>query len=125
MKTWITAVLVIAACNLAATAQTKKDSVKLRSDIEAIRKGKQARTSTAKPSILRVNDSLFNRVDTGALKSNSPVPTPPSPNNPNPYSPRPTVINPNAPVPPPPAPNAVPSGTPKGPDSPASKKKQK
>lgn len=112
--------MLLSTCLLTASAQSKKDSLKLKRDIEAIRQGKPVKPDK-EPSIMRTGDKLPAKIDTAALKPNSPVPTPPSPNNPNPYSPRPGNVHPNPPANPPSNPT-VPPGTPKGPDSTPEKK---
>ena len=99
------------------TAQSKKDSLKLRADIEALKDGKHIepqKTDTA--SILKKNSRPAPAIDSNALKPTPPSPTPPSPNNPNPYEPQPNPMNPNLPATPSPDP-VVPPGAPKGPGS--------
>jgi len=106
---------------ITASAQSKKDSLKLRADLDAIKNGKQVKTKKDK-SIIRAN-TLPAKVDTGAIKSGIPTPITPTPNNPNPHDPRPGVINPNSSTTPPENPT-VPPGTPKGPDFDPNKKKE-
>lgn len=83
---------------VSATAQTKKDSLKVKADIDAISDGK-AINSAQNKSIVNVGDSLPVKVDSMATKSSSPIPTPPTSNNPNPHEPAPLGVPPT-PAPP-------------------------
>lgn len=92
-------------------AQNPKDSVKLKADLEAISRGKEVQT-TKRQSVMRSRTPRAT-VDTLALKPGLRTPTPPSPNNPNPYDPVPSVTNaepPATPVPHPVPPAGIPSG---------------
>jgi len=98
-------------CQLPSIAQSKKDSLKLKADIEAIRQGKPVKTPPKKKSVLVKDNKHPVKIDTAAIKGEKPLPMPTEPNNPNPHDPRPTVVNPNPPANPPTDP-AVPQGTP-------------
>lgn len=102
-------------------AQSKKDSLKLRADLDAIRQGKDVKTKKTR-SVVQV-DSTPAQVDTASIKSGIPTPITPTPNNPNPHDPRPSVINPNSSTTPPENPT-VPPGSPKGPEFDPNKKKE-
>jgi hypothetical protein len=94
-------------CQFPSIAQSKKDSLKLKADLEAIRQGKPVKTAPKKKSVLVKDNKHPVKVDTAAIKGEKPLPMPTEPNNPNPHDPRPTVVNPNPPIDP-----AVPQGTP-------------
>jgi hypothetical protein len=113
MKTLVIIVILLFGGVSFACAQTKKDSSKLKADIEAIRQGKEVKTDGRK-SVVKVENNLPVTVDTAALKPGLPIPTPARPNNPNPYNPRPDITNPTAPATVPADPTAPP-GVPKGP----------
>jgi len=97
-------------CEFPSIAQSKKDSLKLKADIEAIRQGKPVKTAPKKKSVLVKDNKHPVKVDTAAIKGEKPLPMPTEPNNPNPHDPRPTVVNPHPPANPPTDP-AVPQGT--------------
>lgn len=93
-------------------AQNEKDSTSLKTDIEAIRKGREIKRPKHRSVVRsRVPEA---RVDTAALRPGNLSPTPPSPNLPNPHEPVPSVINAEPPATPPahpPTPPGMPTGT--------------
>ncbi|WP_207533889.1 hypothetical protein [Desertivirga arenae] len=121
MKTLIITLTASLILSVSSFAQSKKDSLKLRADLDAIRQGKQVKSGKTK-SVVRANTPVA-KVDTGAIKSGTPTPITPTPNNPNPHDPRPSVINPNSSTTPPENPT-VPPGSPKGPEFDPNKKKE-
>ena len=115
MKALLVAVVILLSSLPGAFAQakkeSKKDSVQLRSDIEALSKGKKIKTKK-KQSVVRRRDLIPAKVDTTALKSGNQPPTPSSSNNPTPHDAVPAASNPEPPATPvahPPAPAGTPS----------------
>ncbi|WP_207426756.1 hypothetical protein [Pedobacter sp. SYSU D00535] len=116
MKT-ITLITLATALGLAfqANAQSKKDSLKMRAELDRIRTGQTPPASADTPTLMRRDNNYPLKVDSNAVKPSLPSPTPPSSNNPNPYEPQPSVIHPNPPATPPEPVPPVPPGTPRGP----------
>lgn len=101
MKKLILTITIGMLASLPTFAQTKKDSLKVKADLDAISGGREI-NPTQKKSILHAGDSRPLEVDSTATKSDSQIPTPPTSNNPNPHEPAPVG------VPPTPAPPANP-----------------
>ena len=102
-----------------AAGQSKKDTIRLKADIEAISQGKEVK-SNKRQSIVRSRVPKV-QVDTVALKTGRRPPTPPNPNNPNPHEPVPSVMNAEPPARAASHP-ATPAGTPTGAGGPPKKK---
>lgn len=121
MKTLIMTITTSLILSVSCFAQSKKDSLKLRADLDAIRQGKSVKSDKPK-SVVRATTTPA-KVDTAGIKAGTPTPITPTPNNPNPHDPRPSVINPNSSTTPPENPT-VPPGSPKGPEFDPNKKKE-
>lgn len=115
MKILLVIAIIVFTSIVSALGQSKKDSLNLKKDIEAISKGRKI-PPPKKQSILNGGDSLPVKIDSMAMKPGLPQPIPTRPNNPNPHEPVPSPVNPSPPATPPVYPQ-VPVVSPKGQES--------